>query len=414
MTDVDQNSVFRISLFGLPAQDFGFSRAEIDKMRGFKDEFECLLTTDFMRKKMYRIPYVLAGSVRKVITPTAWRDFLTVLRHLVGGKHEDFGYKKARDIAFKKPLGADFPEVIDAIDKQKAAADDAFHNDGEFGFERLSPEAAASLEAIFSSGGRGPAAPIHGEVISGWNMLENYAYTYTHHRQRKHEPLLDSFGLTRDNHNAKAQFSFCLMVKVIAFQRLYDHVCDILHFIDNPNQRIEDYAFRSRVCSTDSFVEERLASSCWINGTKGFASLGSYPNGPYTPIGPVEVTVTQRVLEKTTWEYIKGVHHRTNVVPEVKGLEAHLRLRSPSGIDRVREILKLSTGLTVRADNLSIAAKVLSRRLLKGGTEVKLRLDLKNQQCLYGEMLGPIPEFLKGAHGEEQAASIVSAKPHQS
>jgi hypothetical protein len=57
--------------------------------------------------------------------------------------------------------------------------------------------------------------------------------------------------MSPDNPNARAHLANCLVIKMAAFERTYNHICDILHFIENPTADETKYKRKSRQYPTD-------------------------------------------------------------------------------------------------------------------------------------------------------------------
>jgi hypothetical protein len=175
-----------------------------------------------------------ASSIKQVIPPPVWSEFIETFRHFVLEK-EPYNYYRVRRIAFKHPRSGPTRRQMDrAIDSQRKLADDAFKNDGMFDFKTAT-----------------------GETISAFSMWEKYVYTYNFYvdysdHRNKNIPVLKAFDFKPENPNTRAHLAFCLVIKMTAFERVCDHICDILHFIDKPKAPESAYRHRSRPYSTES------------------------------------------------------------------------------------------------------------------------------------------------------------------
>jgi hypothetical protein len=350
---------FDISLFGLPKCHFAFSQDDIARMRGFKRNYERIVETDFIKQRMNETPIVLAGRVDKAIPEALWSDFNEKFRQFILNKDPHY-YFRVKRIAFRHPRKGPTKEVrrkMDRmIDHQEKVAHEAYENDGMFNFQMAS-----------------------GEVISAFEMWNKYVYTYNFHvnwmPNHEHRAALDAFGFNPDNPNARAHLASCLIIKMAAFDRVYDHVCDILFFIDNPKAEVATYAHQSRPYPTESFVEDKAIEFQKIKDKIGYCLLGDNNVGPFESIGPVKLSVVTRGTEIKEWKYRSGFHVLSDIVSELTSAEAHIEVQAPDGLDASARLLKTAGSIVVRGDKFIFRADLLQEPRSRTGNRLTLALN---------------------------------------
>jgi hypothetical protein len=359
ITMTEHKDDFQISLFGLPKCHFQFSRDDIARMEGFKYNFERLIETDFIKREMYTTPIVYAGKVEQVIPEALWSDFNEKFRHFVLQK-DKYNYLRVRRIVFQHPRGRPTDgvrlQMVRMIDHQKKIADDAYENHGMFNFQTAS-----------------------GEVISTFELWKWYVYTYHFHVDLTDDnvnlPRLKAFGMTPDNPNARAQLVSCLLIKVAAFARVYDHICDILHFIGNPAEDETEYHYKSRPYPTDSYLQESPIETSPIQNRNGDCFLGEGSVGPFENIGPISLDVIARGIEIKEWRYVRGFHMLSDIISELSSAEAHIRIQTDDGVKVANRLLPDAGAMIVRGDNFEFQAELLDQPRACKGRELCLGLD---------------------------------------
>ena len=364
---------YKISLFGLPKCHFEFSRDEIDRMQGFKYNFERLLDTDFIKNRMDKTPVVFAGKIQDMISDAAWSDFIQKFRHFILQK-DQYNYKRVTRIAFRHPRSGPSNlirrQMDRAIDNQRKISDDAFENDGMFDFKTGS-----------------------GETISAFEMWNKYVYTYNFHvnysSQNKDLLTLKAFGFNPENPNALAHFASCLVIKVAAFERVHDHICDILHFTENPNAPENEYHHRSRPRSTESYLEDGQIEYVPIKDLHGSCLLGDDENRPYENIGLVMLTLIVKGIEIKEWRYSGGFHMLADILREVNSAEACIKFLEDGEIAAARRLICSARNLIVRGDKFLLRAEILGSPAEFENDEMRLRLNVTKIKMVIGKMLGP-------------------------
>jgi hypothetical protein len=368
---------FQISLFGLPKCHFEFSRDDIDRMKGFKYNFERLIDTDFIKQRMNETPVVFAGNVEKIIPEALWADFNEKFRHFVLSK-DSCNYQRVKNIAFRHPREGPTTAVrrqMDRmIDHQKKIAHDAYENDGMFDFRMAS-----------------------GEVISAFEMWDKYVYTYNFHvnlmPNNANKPTLDAFAMSPDNPNARAHLADCLMIKMVAFERTYDHICDILYFIKNPTADETKYRHKSRPYPTDSYLQDSPIEARPIRNENGYCLLGENSDGPFESIGSTSLNVIANGIEIKEWRYVRGFHVLSDMISELSSAEALIKIHTDKGVAAAKRLLQGARAMIVRGDEFVFRADLLEEpREWKDG-ELRLGLNGATAKMVRGKMLGPASEM---------------------
>jgi hypothetical protein len=352
---------YQISLFGLSKCHFEFSRDEIEGMRGFKCNFERLLDTDFIKHRMDRTPVVFAGEIKQVIPAPIWSEFIEHFRHFILQK-DPYNYNRVRGIAFKHPRRGPTKiirrQMDRAIDNQRKFADDAFKNGGMLDFKTAT-----------------------GETVSAFSMWEKYVYTYNFHvdyseHRNKNIPVLKAFDFNPENPNTRAHLASCLVIKMAAFARVYDHICDILHFIENPNAPESAYRHRSRPYSTESYLKDEEIDYTPIKDLRGVCLLGEKESGPYESIGLVALTLIARGIEIQEYRYFRGFHALSDIDREVSSAEAHIRILTDDGIASAARLLCNVRDFVVQGEEFVFRAEMLGNRGKLENGEMRLELDV--------------------------------------
>ena len=368
---------FQISLFGLPKCHFEFSQDDIARMKGFKYNFERLIDTDFVKQRMGATPIVFAGKVEKIIPEAVWADFNEKFRHFVLQK-DRYNYLRVKRIAFRHPRGGPTNAVrrqMDrTIDHQEKIAHDAYENHGMFDFRTAS-----------------------GEVISAFQLWNMYVYTYNFHVNLMADnvslPTLNAFGMSPDNPNARAHLASCLMIKMVAFERAYNHICDILHFIENPAEDETKYRHKSRPYPTDSYLQDSPIETRPIRNRDGYCLLGENSDGPFESIGPTSLNVIARGIEIKEWRYVRGFHVLSDMISELSSAEAHIKIQTDDGIAVANRLLPGARAMIVRGDNFVFQAELRHEpREWKDG-ELCLGLNGATAKMVLGKMIGPASEM---------------------
>ena len=368
---------FQISLFGLPKCHFEFSQDDIERMKGFKFIFERLIDTDFIKQRMSETPIVYAGEVEKVIPEATWTDFNEKFRHFVLQK-EPYNYLRVRRIAFRHPRRGPTMAVrrqMDRmIDHQEKIAHDAYENQGMFDFRTAS-----------------------GEVFSAFELWEKYVYTYNFHvdlmANNARMPALNAFAMSPNNPNARAHLVSCLMIKIVAFERVYNHICDILHFIENPGEDEGKYRHKSRPYPTGSHLQDSPIEMRPISNGAGYCLLGQNSVGPFESIGAVSLTVITRGIEIKEWRYVRGFHVLSDVISELNSAEALIKTQGDDGVEIANRLLPSAGAVVVRGDNFLFRAELLDEPREWEDGELRLGLNGATAELVLGKMIGPASEM---------------------
>jgi len=188
-------------------------------------------------------------------------------------------------------------------------------------------------------------------------------------------PKLNAFGMTPDNPNARTQLVSCLLIKIAAFARVYDHICDILHFIKNSTEDETKYHCKSRPYPTDSHLEDSPIETRPICNRDGVCFLGENSVGPFESIGRANLDVIARGIEIKEWRYVRGFHMLSDIIREISSADAHVRIRTDDGVAVANRLLSDAGTMIVRGDNFEFQADLLDEpRECKDG-ELRLGLD---------------------------------------
>jgi hypothetical protein len=333
---------FQISLFGLPKCHFEFSQDDIERMRGFKRIFEQLINTDFIKKRMNETSVVFAGNMEKVIPEALWTDFNQKFRHFIL-QNDRYNYQRVKKIAFKYPSGGPTDVILRMdrmIDHQKKIAQDAYENNGMFNFRTVS-----------------------GEIISPFEMWEKYVYTYNFHVNFSADNVnletLDDFAMNPSNPNARAHLAECLIIKMAAFELTYEHICDILYFIDNPAADEAKYSHKSRSYPTDSYLKDGPIETRPICNKNGICLLRENSVSSFESIGPTSLNVIAKGTEIKEWRYVRGFHVLSDVISELTSAEAYIKIHTADGVAAAKRLLQGARAMIVRADDFVFQADLL-------------------------------------------------------
>jgi hypothetical protein len=315
---------FQISLFGLPKCHFEFSQNDIERMRGFKFIFERLIATDFIKNQMAKTPIVFAGEAETTIPESTWSDFNQKFRPFIL-QRDRFNYAHVKRIAFRHPrcgpTKATRRQMDRMIDHQEKIANDAYENSRMFDFKTTS-----------------------GEILSAFDLWTKYVYTYNFHvdisANNPNLPTLEAFDFHPENPNARAHLAFCLVIKMAAFERVYNHICDILYFIEHPDADEATYRHKSRPYPTQSFLEEEVVETWPIRESRGICLLGENDVGPYETIGSADLSVVTKGIEIKEWKSLaprvpsEASRGSRQQPPEPRTIRPLLATRAGSGASR--------------------------------------------------------------------------------